>query len=112
MLSMPQTPQPVRPASERRRAFIAAKACSLICSRTSALCRCTRASRSWICALPLTMPSVSEKPTANASRSSGVAIITACEMPLYTRATGSSSATLSVAGCAAPSLCRTMLRAS
>src|SRR5258707_319194 len=40
------------------------------------------------------MPSLSEKPSVKSSRSAGEAIITACEMPLYSSATGISSATL------------------
>ena len=44
-----------------------------------------------------TMPSLSEKPSAKSSRSCGVASITACEMPLYCSATGTSSATQSPA---------------
>ena len=38
---------------------------------------------------------LSEKPSAKSSRSSGVASITACEMPLNSSATGTSSATQS-----------------
>ena len=41
------------------------------------------------------MPSVSAKPSAKSSRSAGVASITACEMPLNTSATGTSSASQS-----------------
>ena len=42
------------------------------------------------------MSSVNEKPTAKSSRSAGEASITACETPLYSSATGTSSATQSV----------------
>ena len=41
------------------------------------------------------MPSLSAKPSAKASRSCGVAIITACETPLKTSATGTSVASRS-----------------
>ena len=40
------------------------------------------------------MPSLSEKPSAKSSRSRGVASITACEMPLYSSATGTSHAVM------------------
>jgi hypothetical protein len=56
------------------------------------------------------MPSLSEKPSAKSSRSAGVASMTACEMPLYTSATGTSSATASSAGVHAPSHTRSTRR--
>src|SRR4051812_45244037 len=49
-----------------------------------------------------TMSSVMLKPAARSSRSSGVPITTTCGRPLYTRATGTSSAT-SAEACTGPS---------
>ncbi|ABA51047.1 hypothetical protein BURPS1710b_0864 [Burkholderia pseudomallei 1710b] len=102
---MPHTPQPVRPASARRFSFSAANACWTTVSCTSACgsgpAPCSATSMSFTSLPRSTMPSDTAKPTANASRSRGVHIITACEMPLNTSATGHSWPTRSTAVSAA-----------
>ena len=90
-LSTPHKPQPVRPASVRRCCLRPAKRSAEISSATStpSACACTSMPRtSAACA---TMPSLKAKPSAKSSRSAGVASMTACEMPLNTKATGTSS---------------------
>ncbi len=73
-----------------------------ICTVSPPPCSPSTTSRSRTSARLSTMASVSAKPSAKSSRSSGVASITACEMPLYSSAIGTSSATPSSAGRAAP----------
>lgn len=96
-LSMPHSPQPVRPARLRRCSFKRAKWRAAI-SRWTAQLGCAVAS---VCTSMLMSrqssgasitPSLRAKPSAKASKSCGVAIMTACDRPLNTSAIGVSAA--------------------
>jgi hypothetical protein len=93
----------VRPAIERRLSFRRAKQALDTSISTRMPAGSGRSSTPYSSSARASRPSVSPKPSAKSSRSSGVASITACEMPLKTSATGTSSASQSSDSVTAPS---------